>query len=179
MVCTTLHIGADGPERDSLDSRMEEGCYFLLHDTRSAKGEREDIRRWLNSLMTPVNLLYHCEPLYQRHWWPAYGLLLRWHHSKLIPPCEKPADLTELTLTYYQDHHEYHAIGKLLQQLLAEQGVKLTINITDYDTGLTAIVTVISGWRPPTFISRWIFRFSPPCTSCRCCAVWAMTCVRR
>lgn len=134
MVCTTLHIGADGPERDSLDSRMEEGCYFLLHDTRSAKGEREDIRRWLNSLMTPVNLLYHCEPLYQRHWWPAYGLLLRWHHSKLIPPCEKPADLTELTLTYYQDHHEYHAIGKLLQQLLAEQGVKLTINITDYDS---------------------------------------------
>ena len=119
-------------------SRQPDGGRLLLfpaaRDTVRQKGEREDIRRWLNSLMTRVNLLYHCEPVSAPLVAWLMGCCCAGHHSKLIPPCEKPADLTELTLTYYQDHHEYHAIGKLLQQLLAEQGVKLTINITDYDT---------------------------------------------
>ncbi|WP_340608215.1 HTH-type transcriptional regulator SgrR [Xenorhabdus bharatensis] len=134
LVCTTLHLGNDGNNNNSLDSRMEEGCYFLLSDQRSAKCARQEVRDWLCSLLTPINLLAHCDPFYQRHWSPAYGLLLRWHHSKLLPQRQKPEDITSLTVTFYQQHHEYHTISKILQVILAKYGVELTINIVDYET---------------------------------------------
>ncbi|OCQ53152.1 HTH-type transcriptional regulator SgrR [Photorhabdus australis subsp. thailandensis] len=134
LVCTTLHLESDSTGNNSLDSRMEEGCYFLLHDHRSAKCNREDVRQWLCSLLTPINLLAHCDPFYQRHWSPAYGLLLRWHHSKLIVELNKPEDITHLTVTLYHQHHEYHTISQILQTILAKYGVELKINIVDYDT---------------------------------------------
>lgn len=134
LVCTTLHLESDGSSNNSLDSRMEEGCYFLLSDHRSAKSSRQDVRDWLCSLLTPINLLAHCAPFYQRHWSPAYGLLLRWHHSKLVPPRPKPEDITTLTVTLYHQHHEYHTISQILRVILAEYGVELEIRIVDYDT---------------------------------------------
>ncbi|ERT14065.1 HTH-type transcriptional regulator SgrR [Photorhabdus temperata] len=134
LVCTTLHLESDSAGNNSLESRMEEGCYFLLHDHRSAQCRREDVRQWLCSLLTPINLLAHCDPFYQRHWSPAYGLLLRWHHSKLIPELSKPEDITHLTVTLYHQHHEYHTISQILQTILTKCGVELKINIVDYDT---------------------------------------------
>ncbi|MDX7986618.1 HTH-type transcriptional regulator SgrR [Xenorhabdus sp. 12] len=134
LVCTTLHLESDGSSNNSLDSRMEEGCYFLLNDQRSPKCAREDVRSWLCSLLTPINLLAHCDPFYQRHWSPAYGLLLRWHHSKLVPTHPKPSDITTLTVALYHQHHEYHTISQILKIILAEYGVDLVIKIVDYDT---------------------------------------------
>ncbi|TDB51448.1 HTH-type transcriptional regulator SgrR [Photorhabdus luminescens] len=134
LVCTTLHLESDSTGNNSLDSRIEEGCYFLLHDHRSTKCKREDVRQWLCSLLTPINLLAHCDPFYQRHWSPAYGLLLRWHHSKLISELNKPEDITHLTVTLYHQHHEYHTISQILQTILTKCGVALKINIVDYDT---------------------------------------------
>ncbi|MCW7547583.1 HTH-type transcriptional regulator SgrR [Photorhabdus sp. APURE] len=134
LVCTTLHLESDSTGNNSLDSRIEEGCYFLLHDHRSTKCKREDVRQWLCSLLTPINLLAHCDPFYQRHWSPAYGLLLRWHHSKLISELNKPEDITHLTITLYHQHHEYHTISQILQAILTKCGVELKINIVDYDT---------------------------------------------
>ncbi|WP_387492114.1 HTH-type transcriptional regulator SgrR [Photorhabdus sp. RM96S] len=134
LVCTTLHLESDSTDNNSLDSRIEEGCYFLLHDHRSTKCKREDVRQWLCSLLTPINLLAHCDPFYQRHWSPAYGLLLRWHHSKLISELNKPEDITHLTVTLCHQHHEYHTISQILQAILTKCGVELKINIVDYDT---------------------------------------------
>ncbi|MDR0218972.1 MAG: HTH-type transcriptional regulator SgrR [Enterobacteriaceae bacterium] len=134
LVCSTLHLGNDGNSHRSLESRMEEGCYFLINDRRSMKCARADVRDWLCSILTPINLLAHCDPFYQRHWSPAYGLLLRWHHSKLVAARQKPADITTLTATLYQQHHEYHTISKILQTILAKYGVELVINIVDYET---------------------------------------------
>ncbi|NHB90883.1 HTH-type transcriptional regulator SgrR [Photorhabdus cinerea] len=134
LVCTTLHLESDSTGNNSLESRIEEGCYFLLHDHRSDKCKREDVRQWLCSLLTPINLLAHCDPFYQRHWSPAYGLLLRWHHSKLIAELDKPEDITHLTVTLYHQHHEYHTISQILQTILKKCRVELKINIVDYDT---------------------------------------------
>ncbi|HEM8291783.1 MULTISPECIES: HTH-type transcriptional regulator SgrR [Providencia] len=133
MVCTTLKMDGDKHHNDSLESRMEEGCYFLLMDQRSELSQREDVRKWLCSFLTPVNLLAHCEPFYQRHWAPAYGLLLHWHHSKMLTLFPKPDDLTELTVTFYHHHHEFYAISQIMKRVLHEQGVELKINIVDYD----------------------------------------------
>ena len=92
MVCSTIHL-TDDDNKDSLESRKEEGCYFLLYDSRSEQCQQTEIREWLSSV-TPVIMLTHCNPFYQRHWSPAYGLLLHWHHSKLIRQHPKPASLT-------------------------------------------------------------------------------------
>lgn len=133
MVCTTLKMDGDSGNNGSLESRMEEGCYFLLMDQRSKLCQRDDVRQWLCSFLTPINLLAHCEPFYQRHWSPAYGLLLHWHHSRMLTQLPKPDDLTELTVTFYHHHHEFCAISQILQRVLKMQGVTLHINILDYD----------------------------------------------
>ncbi|OAT48366.1 HTH-type transcriptional regulator SgrR [Providencia heimbachae] len=133
MVCTTLKMDGDKHHNDSLESRMEEGCYFLLMDQRSTLSQREDVCKWLCSFLTPVNLLAHCETFYQRHWAPAYGLLLHWHHSKMLAALPKPEDLTEITVTFYRQHHEFFAISQIMKRVLAAQGVELKINIIEYD----------------------------------------------
>ncbi|WP_458047792.1 HTH-type transcriptional regulator SgrR [Providencia stuartii] len=132
MVCTTLKMDSDNKPNDSLESRMEEGCYFLLMDQRSELSRRSDIRKWLCSFLTPINLLAHCESFYQRHWAPAYGLLLHWHHSRMLTQLPKPADLTELTVTFYHQHHEFYSISQIMKRVLKTQGVVLKINIVDY-----------------------------------------------
>ncbi len=132
MVCTTLKMDSDSKPNDSLESRMEEGCYFLLMDQRSALAQRCDIRQWLCSFLTPINLLAHCESFYQRHWAPAYGLLLHWHHSRMLTLLPKPADLTELTVTFYHQHHEFYAISQIMKRVLKTQGIELKINIVNY-----------------------------------------------
>ncbi|HEM8184877.1 TPA: HTH-type transcriptional regulator SgrR [Providencia stuartii] len=132
MVCTTLKMDSDNKPNDSLESRMEEGCYFLLMDQRSELSRRSDIRKWLCSFLTPINLLAHCESFYQRHWAPAYGLFLHWHHSRMLTQLPKPADLTELTVTFYHQHHEFYSISQIMKRVLKTQGVDLKINIVDY-----------------------------------------------
>lgn len=133
MVCTTLKMDSDSKQSDSLESRMEEGCYFLLMDQRSTLSQRSDVRKWLCSFLTPINLLAHCEPFYQRHWAPAYGLLLHWHHSRMLTQLPKPADLTELTVTFYHQHHEFYAISQIMKRVLRTQDIELNIKIINYE----------------------------------------------
>ncbi|MDE8642184.1 HTH-type transcriptional regulator SgrR [Proteus mirabilis] len=133
MVCSTLHLTDDDTHNNSLESRKEEGCYFLLYDSRSTQCQQPEIREWLSSVLTPVNMLAHCAPSYQRHWSPAYGLLLHWHHSKLIPPHTKPASLTKLTITLYKEHHEYSTIAELIKKILSDYDIELSIQVLDYE----------------------------------------------
>ncbi|VEC00854.1 HTH-type transcriptional regulator sgrR [Cedecea lapagei] len=116
----------------AVESRPEEGCYYLLFDSRSALGVNEDVRQWIGHILSPVNLIYRAAEQYQQYWFPAYGLLPRWHHSRpgLMPT--KPAGLESITLTYYRDHVEHRVISNIMTELLAEQGVKLRIQEVDY-----------------------------------------------
>lgn len=132
LVSSGVHLQADDTGRDALESRLEEGCYFLLFDQRSSLICRPEVRRWLCELITPVALLSHADALYQRYWSPAYGMLPRWHHNLLNPPGHKPAGLTELTLTCFSEHPEFDAINQTLRQVLAEQGVELIVQVLDY-----------------------------------------------
>ena len=112
--------------------RQEEGCYYLLFDSRSPLGANDAVRRWLSYLFQPANLLYHAGEHYQGNWFPAYGLLPRWHHAS-NHACEKPAGLETVTLTYYRDHVEHRVIGGIMRDLLAAHQVKLEIQELEYD----------------------------------------------
>ncbi|EPL8198530.1 TPA: HTH-type transcriptional regulator SgrR [Klebsiella aerogenes] len=127
-----LTLQGNTESEKAVESRLEEGCYYLLFDSRSPLGGNDDVRRWLSYLFQPANLLYHAGEHYQGNWFPAYGLLPRWHHAR-SHACEKPAGLESVTLTYYRDHVEHRVIGGIMRALLAEHQVKLNIQELEYD----------------------------------------------
>ncbi|MGE6469185.1 HTH-type transcriptional regulator SgrR [Serratia proteamaculans] len=134
LVHSGVQLQADDTGKNELESRLEEGCYFLLFDQRSPLAADPAIRSWLCELINPISLLSNAGPVYQRYWSPAYGLLPRWHHNRALAQQPKPTELTELTLTYYSEHSEFHAIQLAIEPLLAQQGIKLKIQVVDYDT---------------------------------------------
>ncbi|HCI5946597.1 TPA: HTH-type transcriptional regulator SgrR [Klebsiella quasipneumoniae subsp. quasipneumoniae] len=127
-----LTLQGNTESEKAVESRLEEGCYYLLFDSRSPLGANEAVRHWLSYLFQPANLLYHAGELYQGNWFPAYGLLPRWHHAS-NHACDKPAGLETVTLTYYRDHVEHRVIGGIMRDLLAAHQVKLEIQELEYD----------------------------------------------
>lgn len=132
LVSSGVQLQADDTGSRELENRLEEGCYFVLFDRRSATAARPEVRAWLAELLNPAALLNHAERRYQRYWSPALGLLPRWHHRTHPPQPAKPAGLTTLTLTYYRDHPEFGVICRALQPLLAAQGITLRVQALEY-----------------------------------------------
>jgi SgrR family transcriptional regulator len=126
----TLEGPTDGEK--AVESRLEEGCYYLLFDARSSRGANPAVREWVSHVLSPTNLLWHANEQYQRYWFPAYGLLPRWHHAR-PGGGEKPAGLETLTITFYREHNEHEALSRTMSTLLAEHGVKLIVQEVDYD----------------------------------------------
>ncbi|MEW4956806.1 HTH-type transcriptional regulator SgrR, partial [Enterobacter cloacae subsp. cloacae] len=116
----------------AVESRLEEGCYYLLFDSRTHRGANQAVRKWISHVLSPSNLIYHAEEQYQTYWFPAYGLLPRWHHARPAH-CDKPAGLESVTLTYYREHVEHRFIARIMTRLLAAEGVRLDIREVDYD----------------------------------------------
>lgn len=116
----------------AIESRLEEGCYYLLFDARTPRGAHPQVREWVSHVLSPTNLLYHADEPLQQLWFPAYGLLPRWHHAR-PGPGEKPAGLETLTLTFYREHIEHRVIARIMSALLAEHQVHLHIQEIDYD----------------------------------------------
>ncbi|PWC16844.1 HTH-type transcriptional regulator SgrR [Brenneria corticis] len=129
----SLHLESDDSSHDELESRMEEGCYFLLFDKRSPLAGQPQVRRWLCRICNPIALLSHADSAHQRDWSPAYSLLPRWHYRQRDDAQEKPAELKQLTLTFYHDHPEYQMIGEIIKKVLKAHGVNLTIQTVTYE----------------------------------------------
>ena len=129
-----VHLeSSDEGEEKAVESRLEEGCYYLLYDQRSPRGALPQVKNWLSHVLSPVNLLWRASEQHQRYWFPAYGLLPRWHHTHPSTASEKPAGLETLTLTFYREHIEHRVIAEIMASILAEHHVKLEIQEVDYD----------------------------------------------
>ncbi|WAH54089.1 HTH-type transcriptional regulator SgrR [Pseudescherichia vulneris] len=127
-----LTLEGPGGEERAVESRLEEGCYYLLFDARTRRGASQQVREWVSQILSPSSLLFHAEEHHQRYWFPAYGLLPRWHHTR-PGGSEKPAGLESLTLTYYRDHIEHRVLAQTMSALLAAHQVTLHIQEVDYD----------------------------------------------
>ncbi len=134
LVYSGVKLQNDSEAEKSEESRLEEGCYFLLFDPRSDAGRHQHVRRWVSAIANPIALLNQSGVGYQRYWFPAWGLLPRWHHRNDMTTVEKPAELTSLTLTSYSDHIEHQGIVNALRPLLAAHGVELVARQVDYQT---------------------------------------------
>ncbi|KEY57614.1 HTH-type transcriptional regulator SgrR [Serratia sp. DD3] len=128
-----VQLQGDDSGKNELENRLEEGCYFLLFDQRSPLASDAEIRHWLCALFNPIALLNHASSIYQRYWAPAYGMLPRWLHNRTFEPPQKPANLTTLTLTFYGEHSEFHAIQQAIGSLLAEHHITLKVQTISYD----------------------------------------------
>ncbi|EJL93953.1 transcriptional regulator SgrR [Pantoea sp. RIT-PI-b] len=133
LVYAGVKLQGENADEKSEESRLEEGCYFLLFDQRSHLGQDAHFRRWVSYLFNPIALLNHAGVGYQRYWFPAYGLLPRWHHRRDLTPAEKPAGLTQFTLSWYNNHVEHEGIANALRPLLAQQGVELITREVSYE----------------------------------------------
>lgn len=127
-----VQLQGDDSRQDELETCLGEGCYFLLFDQRSPLMKDEGIRRWLSENIDPVSLLAEAGTAYQHYWSPAYGILPRWHHSRVAEPRPKPAGLTRITLTFYNDHAEFDDLCRALAQVLARWDIALEVNRLDY-----------------------------------------------
>ncbi|AIR87441.1 HTH-type transcriptional regulator SgrR [Pantoea rwandensis] len=133
LVYAGVKLQGETADEKSEESRLEEGCYFLLFDQRSERGKDTHFRRWVSYLLNPIALLNHAGVGYQRYWFPAYGFLPRWHHRRDLTPAEKPDGLTQLTISWYSHHVEHEGIANALRPLLAEQGVELITRELSYE----------------------------------------------
>ena len=134
LVYAGVKLEGENDDEKSEESRLEEGCYFLLFDQRSERGRDAGFRRWVSDLLNPIALLNHAGVGYQRYWFPAYGLLPRWHHRRDITPAHKPDGVTQLTLSWYSHHVEHEGIANALRPLLAQQGVELITREVSYES---------------------------------------------
>jgi SgrR family transcriptional regulator len=132
LTYTGVQLEGDDSGHDELETRQEEGCYFLLFDQRSALMQNPEHRRWLSENIDPVSMLVQAGPAYQHYWSPAYGILPRWHHSRITDPRPKPPELTQITLTVYHAHAEFDDLCRALREVLARLGIELIINKLDY-----------------------------------------------
>ena len=129
-----VQLKGDNSDQNELETRLEEGCYFLLYDRRSPLMQNVEIRRWLSENIDPISLLTQAGAEYQHYWSPAYGILPRWHHDRVAPPRPKPDGLSRITLTLYHAHTEFDDLCRALKEVFARLGVELVIAVVDYDT---------------------------------------------
>ncbi|PRD13372.1 HTH-type transcriptional regulator SgrR [Pantoea coffeiphila] len=134
LVYSGVKLQSDDTDEQPQESRLEEGCYFLLFDQRSELGRNEAVRRWLSSIFNPITLLNHSGIAYQRYWFPAWGLLPRWHHRHDMEMTDKPEGLDSLTITWYSDQIEHQGIANALGPILAAHGVELITQELDYES---------------------------------------------
>ncbi len=65
-----LTLQGNTESEKAVESRLEEGCYYLLFDSRSPLGANDAVRRWLSYLFQPANLLYHAGEHYRATGFP-------------------------------------------------------------------------------------------------------------
>lgn len=114
------------------ENALEEGCYFLLLDRRSPHGQDDEIRHWLSQVINPISLLSRATAENQHIWSPAYGLLPRWHHISSCRPTPPPANLKQLTLSYYSYHSEFPVLAELIAGELAKYGITVKKQCISY-----------------------------------------------
>ncbi len=61
VVYAGVRLQGEQADEKQEESRLEEGCYFLLFDQRSAKAGEPGIRRWLSFLLNPIALLNNAD----------------------------------------------------------------------------------------------------------------------
>lgn len=120
------------PSDLSSEMFLERGGYFLLCDSRSARWQTIEQRRWLREKLNP-NLLVQqlIEPIRQ-FWVPTGSLLPSWFHCMDAGVSQAPRLPARLRLAYHAEHPEYQMLATDMKRILAAEGVELEVFELDY-----------------------------------------------
>ncbi|WP_379059098.1 HTH-type transcriptional regulator SgrR [Pectobacterium brasiliense] len=132
-----VHFGTKNDEKKIAESRLEEGCYFLLFDQRSPLCSRQRVRSWLCEVLSPIPLLSYADPLYYQHWSPATGLLPSCHIIKNNRLCDKPSEITSVHIAIFRNHSEHHELTDIIRKTLSLHNIELVIHEISYDDWAT------------------------------------------
>lgn len=108
---------------------LERGGYFLLCDSRSPHWQAAEHRRWLREILNPYAIQqWLSEPI--RPLWVAAGSILPdWFHALEVgergSPFVHAGEPPVLRLAYHQHHPEFPVLVRIMQTLLAAQGIRL------------------------------------------------------
>lgn len=123
----------DDDEHDEItESRLEDGCYFLLFDQRSELCHRPEVRSWLSSMLSPVELLWHTPTEYHQRWFPAWGLVPGLHCHTPRTCSARPNGIDKITLTSFTDHPEHSVIQTAIRSLFANHGIEVIFKELPY-----------------------------------------------
>jgi SgrR family transcriptional regulator len=127
-----MELTEDSEGQASTETRLEEGCYFLLFDRRSVACQRPEVRAWLQQVLEPVALLCCSPEEYHPQWFPAWGLIPRLPMNSHKLSVSKPEDLQTLTLTYYTHHPEHLILTACIEKILQPLGISLKVQEISY-----------------------------------------------
>lgn len=127
-----VQINPGAHRGDYADMEPEQGCHFLLCDTRSPRLQDDATRTWLARVLSPLDLSGHLPPEVRQYWTPAASLLPQWFHGQMSGPVgAAPAALT-LRLAYYGQQPDYAQLARAMRAWLADFGVTLECDCIDY-----------------------------------------------
>lgn len=51
----SVGLTLEGPTtgEKAVESRLEEGCYYLLFDSRTHRGANQEVRKWISHVLAP------------------------------------------------------------------------------------------------------------------------------
>ncbi|WP_159877792.1 HTH-type transcriptional regulator SgrR [Aquitalea denitrificans] len=119
----------------------EQGCYFVLLDSRSALLRSQVLRQQLSHLLSPLLLIQHIPLDVRQYWTVASSLLPQWFHLRQqheVVGMPVHGALS-LNLAYPEDQPDYPAIAQAIQDCLAAAQIKVSchsISFTDWQQGL-------------------------------------------
>lgn len=118
----------------------EQGCYFVLLDTRAASMRSTILRQQLFQLLSPLLLIQHIPLAVRQYWTVASSLLPQWFHLlQQREPAGTPApDTLSLRLAYPAEQPDYPAIAQAIQNCLAAVQIHLSchsIPFADWQQG--------------------------------------------
>ncbi len=166
-----------GPTEDekAIESRLEEGCYYLLFDARSHRGANQEVREWASRVLSPTNLIqlniqeidydqWHAGEIVSDIWLNSANFTLPLDFSLFAHLCEVPLLQNCISRDWENDAARWRtgemSLAAWCQQLLATKAIVPLIHhwlIIQGQRSMRGLRMNTLGWFD--FKSAW---FAPP-----------------
>jgi SgrR family transcriptional regulator len=128
-----VQINPGAHQGEYSDMEPEQGCYFLLCDTRSPWLHDDARRQWLARVLSPLDLSGRLPPEVRQFWTPAASLLPQWFHGQMGSSAGSAPTQMSLRLAYYDRQPDYEHVALAMREWLAGHGVELECRAIDYE----------------------------------------------
>jgi SgrR family transcriptional regulator len=116
-----------------VETRLEDGCYYLLFDKRSKIGRNSIVKQWIAKVLNPLAILTKSQRYCQERWSPANNIIPSWYYADGFDDVEKPEQLSSVKITHFSNHPEHIILINCIKDILKEYKVRLDVQEVDYN----------------------------------------------